>query len=145
MKYFFLNIFLLLFLTCYGQKDNFYKLYDGGDKYPKPIYYLVEDDFEVIKKIEEGGIVFISTKTRFIYNPKTHHFYSMNKQEVDKIKFVRPEQLFSLEAEEYGEKSELVKKENKFIPLPPINHSILKILILIKKKNCYYAYEVDWL
>jgi len=140
MKYV-LILGLLFQITIYAQ-ENTYTLVKDGQHFEKPIYYLSFEDL-TISNLKEKELVFTANKSRFIYPSKKNECKIISKTKCSSIKITKPEKLYSLETKEFNKSSSLVFKKTGFKPIPPINHSILKIFVL--NKNECKLYEVEWL
>ncbi|HET8803213.1 MAG TPA: hypothetical protein VFM72_01445 [Aequorivita sp.] len=143
MGYSLAYILLLMSFVCSAQ--DYYRLEKNGHKYQRPIYYLNGDDFEHITKISDDKIIFLSEKSKFIHIYKKHASYKISKEKIKNINFVKPESLYRIEEKKFEEKTDKIKQEKGFRPVPPLKHIILKVIILMKEKDSYCLYEVDWL
>ena len=144
-KHLILAIFISLPCICEAQEqENTYRLFKNGKEYQRPVIYLAEDSFE---KIYEKGqkIFFLTERDQFVYNPRIHSSFILHRENLDTINFSQPKDLYSLEENEYNEKARMILKETGIKPVPPIEHSILKIFIVRKQKSGYCAYEVKWM
>ncbi len=124
--------------------DTMFKLFKGGEEYKRPIVYLQDASFE--KVIEEGEKIFFRSKhERFSHDPNVHSAVQIGSEELDSLKFYQPYELHELEEKEYTAKANKIFKETGFKPIPPVNHSILKLYIVRKQKSGYCVYEVKWM
>lgn len=69
---------------------------------------------------------------------------SVSLSEFKKINFKKVRELSDLEYQEYLNRVNKIMKEKGFRPPAPINHSILKIIVVSKKGNNIVKYETDW-
>lgn len=140
-----LSFLVLASLSCEAQNQgNYYKLFKDGEAYKRPMVFLSEDSFEEIKENGEN-IYFISNHERFLYNPQIHSYFIVSKKRLENLNIQQPVDLYELEENEYKAKANMIKKDLGVKPVPPIDHSILKIFILRKRESNYFAYEVKWL
>lgn len=146
------SIVLILFfsaftLSCFGQKyDNskYYKLYKDGEIITRPIVYVFNNCKNNLQKNKTGGGTFKIDNQVFKYNPSKHKKNSVSLSEFKKINFKKVRELSDLEYQEYLNRVNKIMKEKGFRPPAPINHSILKIIVVSKKGNNIVKYETDW-
>lgn len=139
-----LNVHFLSFAQEYNN-SKYYKLYKGGEKILRPVIYVLNDCTNDLQKTEGGEIVFKIDNQIFIYKPIKHKKISLSLNEFKKIEFKKVETLIDLEYQEYLKVSNKIMNEKGFKPPAPINHSILKIIVVSKKENNIVTYETDWL
>ncbi|MBC5862067.1 hypothetical protein [Flavobacterium turcicum] len=133
-----------------SQESDFFNFYKGGNKYKKPVKYVLFDGSAGdIKKEVNYKIYFYMGGETFIYDSK------INKKDtflVDKSKFTfdKAEDLQQMAYQFYKEKKQLEERKMKLknpILYPVTDFSpYFKIFVLEKtKKNTLLKYEVDWI
>ncbi|GAA4891041.1 hypothetical protein GCM10023311_14190 [Flaviramulus aquimarinus] len=135
-------------LSIFAQENNnskYYKLYKDGEKVLRPIIYVFNNSTTNLQKLDNGCVTFNIDDQVFKYQPNIHKKDSLTLNVIKKIEFKKVKELFNLEHEEYLRTVKEVMDEKGFKPLPPINHSILKILIISKEKNNFIRYETNWI
>ena len=98
----------------------------------------------IYKKTEGGEIIFKIDNQMFRYKPTEHKKDSLSLREFEKIDFKKAKKLIDIEYQEYINASNKIMNEKGFKPPAPINHSILKIIVVSKKGNNIVNYETDW-
>lgn len=142
----FIFIFLVAipFNSGAQERDNTYKLFKNGKEYERPVLYLLENSFEKIYR-EGQDLFFLTEREKFVHNPNIHSSFKLQDEELDKLDFHQPRDLYSFEEKEYKEKAESILQETGVKPIPPIKHIILKVHIVRKEEEGYCAYEVKWM
>lgn len=143
IRFFLPFIFMLVQTVGFSQNDS-YQLVENGVKFKKPLFFLHEDQFEYVKIINNKKI-FIAKKNRFIYDPKKHTCQKITRSDLRRFNITSIDKLYRLEEAEFEEKADKIEKKTGWRPVPPAQHNILKIYILVEKQRYYYLYEVDWL
>lgn len=137
-------IFLLMVctnLTSQTRDKDYYALSKEGEKYLKPVKYILLKNNKN-KKIYSNQIVFFVEGQRFSHDINIDEVDTCSISILDNIKVSSIKQLFSDEYEEHKSKLE---HENHYFPPPP-NHYNLKLLLIerISPKQII-KYEVDWI
>ena len=123
---------------------KYYKLYKDGEKILRPIIYVLNDCTNNLKKTEDAEIIFNIDNQIFKYKPKKHKKGSLSLSDFKKIDFKKAKKLIDIEYQEYLNASNKIMSRKGFKPVAPINHLILKIIIVSKKENEIVKYETDW-
>lgn len=146
-------IYLLVFLTINSisaqtKLSDYFTFYKGGDKYLKPIKYVMFDSSlsENIKTEDKEWIYFKIKGERFKFDKKKNQKDSCPLDILKKIKLENPTQLNNEGYKFYKKKKEEIEKEkNVTLVYPPAGfQSYLKVYILEKISNKIIKYEVDW-
>ena len=135
--------FLLISGYSIGQ-NKYYTLSKNGNKFLKPVYYIYQESFEKIKNDNKNKI-FLTSKNKFIYIKRKHCKYKINQQDFEKLKLLKPHELYDYEFKEYSDKANIIKKDKGFKPPAPLKHKILDVRIILFSNDEYTIYEVDWL
>ncbi len=142
--------FVSFFIFGQSKESDFFNFYKGGNKYKKPVKYVLFDGSAGdIKKEVNYKIYFYMRGETFIYDSK------INKKDtflVDKSKFTfdKAEDLQQKAYQFYKEKKQLEERKMKLknpILYPVTDFSpYFKIFVLEKtNKNMLLKYEVDWI
>ncbi len=145
-KILFFLIFTVHFLSFAQENNNskYYKLYKDGEKILRPIIYVLNDCTNDLQKTEGGEIIFKIDNQIFKYKPTEHKKNSLSLSEFEEIDFKKVKKLIDIEYQEYLNASNKIMNKKGFKPPAPINHSILKIIVVSKKGNNIVNYETDW-
>ncbi|UWY26959.1 hypothetical protein N4T20_14640 [Flavobacterium sp. TR2] len=147
------NICLLVLLTINlisGQEksNDYFVLYKGGDKYLKPVKYIMFDSaLSENRKNEKNGITYFGINDeRFKFDVKKNKKESCSLDVLDNIKLENPANLQNDAYKFYKKKKEEVEKIKKVkLAYPPAGYqAYLKIFILEKVRDKIFKYEVDW-
>ncbi len=148
------HICLLLFLSIHfisaqTKSSDYFCLYKGGEKYLKPVKYLMFDSSknDNIKTENNGQTYFQIKNERFKFDLKKDKTTSYSIDFLDKIKLENPDKLENDAYNFFKSKKEQVEKKNKIKLIYPLAgfHSYFKIYILEKMdKNKIIKYEVNW-
>ena len=139
----------IIILTCNiitAQKNDrdYYTLVKNGEKYLKPIKYVLfsnEKDEKIISN-NSKEVIFNIGKQSFKYIKNIDKIDTCSILALQKIKISSIKQLFE---EEYKEHQRKLKLEKVKFPPPP-NHYNLKIFMIEKIiNNKFIKYEVDWI
>jgi hypothetical protein len=150
------NVFYILFIlvTTFGnsqtRKSDFYSFYKGGDKYLKPVKYVIFDSTASYaqKKILQDVTYFDIKGERFV-RTKSYKIDTCSVDLLQKIKLDNPADL-NQNAFLYfkNKKEEIEKKSNyKTLILFPVAgyNNYFKVYILEKIKNDkLLKHEVEW-
>lgn len=148
------KIFLILLIGCtiisYSQekKSDYFSFHKGGEKYLKPIKYILFN-FETDKKIKsKAEIYFYIRGEKFKFFEKINKIDSCNVKNLKKIKFSKADELSNEEFEFIKQKLKEDKywkgKKNQY-PMPMTkNHNYFKVIIVEKYKDKILKYDVDW-
>jgi len=145
-KFLFFLIFTIHSLSFAQEYNNskYYKLNKDGEKVLRPIIYVLNNCTNDLQKIESGEIIFKIDSQIFKYKPTEHKKDSLLFSEFEEIDFKKVKKLIDLEYQEYLNTANKIMDKKGFKPPAPINHSILKIIIVSKKGNNIISYETDW-
>lgn len=140
------TLLILLLLACANltsqtKNKDYYILSKGGEKYLKPVKYILLKN-KKNKKINSDQIIFFVEGQRFRHNIKIDEIDTCSASILDSIKIRSIKQLFSDEYEEHMSK---LKIENYYFPPSP-NHYNLKLFLIEKvSPKQVIKYEVDWI
>jgi hypothetical protein len=150
------NIFYILlilvttFVNAQTKESDFYSFYKGGDKYLKPVKYVIFDSTaSYTKKKILQDITYFDIKGERFVRTKSHKIDTCSVDFIEKIKLENPADL-NQNAFLYfkNKKEEIEKKSNhKILILFPVAsfNNYFKVYILEKKsRNQLLKYEVDW-
>lgn len=150
------NIIYILFfivstiVNAQIKESDYYSFYKGGEKYLKPVKYVLFDSSASYaeRKIGKQGIYFHIKGESFVHK-KNHIVDTCSIIFLQKTKLDNPADLQKNAYKYFKNKKEEVEKRtnNKFHILFPLTdfHPYFKIYILEKtKNNRLLKYEVDW-
>lgn len=132
---------------CLAQEfDNskYYRLYKDGEKILRPIVFVLNDCANDMGNTNNSNIIFSIENQTFKHLSSVHHKDTISNIEFEKISLTKAKELNHLENQEYLKEAKKVLKEKGFKPVPPINHSILKVIVISKKKDNIIRYETNW-
>ncbi|MBN7809658.1 hypothetical protein J0A68_01735 [Algoriphagus sp. H41] len=146
-EFFRLSLFIsLMFFTvgiASGQSPGGrYVLYKGGNSIQQKETFLFLDA-DSVQIIEEGS--------EKLFNYKGNSFKSIfdgrraDCVELPKTVCTSITELYRMEEIEIKKQLDKVEEEKGFRPVPPIRHMVLKINLVLKRKNECVLYEVDWI
>ena len=152
MKKIFSVVVFCLSFSIFGQSkvSDFFNFYKGGNKYKKPLKYVLFDSAagDIKKEVDNKTCFYMGGET-FIFDSK------INKLEdctTDQAKFTisESEDLQEKAYQFYKEKKQLEQKKSKLknpSPYPVTDFSrYFKIFVLEKtNQNTLLKYEVDWI
>jgi len=150
-KLIYLSVCLLInFLSAQTKSSDYFSFYKGGEKYLKPVKYLLFDsNVSDNKKVEDKERIYFQIKKEQFKFDSTKNINSSYTYDIlEKVKFEDPEKLESSAYKFFKKKKEEVEKEKKIkLVFPPAGyHSYYKIYILEKvNKNKIIMYEVSWI
>lgn len=145
-----LLILVTTFVNAQTKESDFYSFYKGGDKYLKPVkYVLFHSTASSAKKNKVKHEIYFYIKGETFVYKKKHHVDTCSVDLLQKIKLDDPADL-QQNAFHYfkNKKEEVERKSNNRTPiLFPIAgfNKYFKVYILEKKgRNQLLKYEVDW-
>ncbi|MBB4800000.1 hypothetical protein HNP37_000039 [Flavobacterium nitrogenifigens] len=148
------NIYLLILLTinfisAQTKSNDYFSFYKGGEKYLKPIKYLMFDSSkdDNIKTTDNAQIYFKIKKEHFKYNPQKNKASTYSIDFLEKIKLEKPDDLENDAYKFFKAKKEEIERKNKIkLVYPPAGYqSFYKIFIIEKiSTNKIVKYEVNW-
>lgn len=148
--FYILLILVTTFVNAQTKESDFYSFYKGGDKYLKPIKYVLFDSTAnyVEKKIIQDVIYFNIKREQFVYK-KNHNLDTCSLDFIGKIKLDNPADLEQNAFLYFKNKKEEIEKKsnNKTLILFPVAgfNNYFKVYVLEKNaKNQLLKYEVDW-
>jgi hypothetical protein len=152
MKIFICSLLLIVVnsITAQTKSNDYFSFYKGGEKYLKPIKYVLfdmEKESEAIKRKNEKKIYFTIKNERFVFDIKKH---KKDTCSVAILKTIKLENPANLQNEGYQffkkKKEEVEKKKNVKLIYPPAGfESYFKVYVLEKtNNNKLIKYEVDW-
>lgn len=147
-----ITILLLLiinFINGQTKESDFYTFYKGGEKYLKPLKYVLFDSKENnVKRQNDGKIYFQIKSERFVFDESRHKIDTFSINLLNKIKLENCAKLRENEVLFYKKevkKTEIYKKTGFIYPFPISNlHPYFKVIILEKRDDKVIKYEVDW-
>lgn len=137
-------------ITAQTKENNYFIFYKGGERYLKPIKYVlfdIEKDSETENRKNKGKIYFHIKSESFIFDMIKH---KRDTCSIDVLKTIKLENPINLENEAckffIKKKEEVEKKKNVKLVYPPAGcQSYFKVYILEKTdNNKLIKYEVDW-
>lgn len=145
-KILFFLIFTIHFLSFSQEYNNskYYKLYKDGEKILRSIVYIFNECTNELQKTKSGEIIFKIDNQIFKYKPTEHKKDSFPVSKFEEIDFKKVNELLVIEYQEYLNASNKIMNKKGFKPPAPINHSILKVIVVSKKGNSIVNYETDW-
>ncbi|MBZ4037541.1 hypothetical protein K6T82_22460 [Flavobacterium sp. 17A] len=149
-KKIYLLLLLVINLISAQEKENDYFIfYKGGEKYLKPIKYVLYNKSEGnIKREKEGKVFFNIASERFVFDQGKHKMDTCSLHFLNEIKIENAIALRDNEVTFYKNKVKKTKsyKKTGFInPFPISNvHPYFKIYILEKTDKEVIKYESDW-
>lgn len=138
-------ILLMLFTVgiAFGQSHgDTYFLHRGGDSIQQKETFLLLDA-DSVQIIEEGS--------EKLFNYKGNSFKSIfdgrraDCDEFPKTVCMSITELYRMEEIEIKKQLDKVEEEKGFRPVPPIRHMVLKVNLILRRKNECVLYEVDWI
>lgn len=146
---------LLLISTSFvmfsqSKEDDFFIFYKGGNKYKKPVKYVLFDiSNEYERKKSDDKIYFYMSGQAFIFNSKAHKIDTLAIDNLKKYQLENPENLQKKASEFYKEKKTVEEKRMNLkrpIMYPPTDFcKYFRIFVLEKTdQNRLLKYEVDW-
>ncbi|WP_435260677.1 hypothetical protein [Tenacibaculum sp. nBUS_03] len=148
-----MNKILLLFvgfnILSYSQeKENDYFVFSkGGEKYLKPIKYILFNS-KIDKKIKSKGKIYFHIEGEIFKFYKKNEIDTCNINELKKIKISKTNELSNNELKFIKQKlkeDKYWKDKKKQYPIPITkNHIFFKVIIIEKYKNKIFKYNVDW-
>ncbi|WP_264531456.1 hypothetical protein [Flavobacterium sp. N502540] len=149
------NIYLLVFLSinfinAQTKSNDYFTLYKGGEKYLKPIKYILfdrEKNSEFEKKESKSKIYFYTQGESFIFDVKRHKKDTCSINILEKLTLENTTNLKDEACKFYvGKKEEVEKKKKITLTYPPVGcQSYFKVYILEKiNAKELIKYEVDW-
>lgn len=142
-------LFSINLINAQKKESDYFTFYKGGDKYLKPIKYVLFITKEGNAKIKEGRkIFFMIGSERFVFDKDKHKIDTSSISFLNNIKLENTTELRGNEVVFYKneiKKTEIYKKSGFSHPFPISGvHPYFKIYILEKKEMKLIKYEVDW-
>lgn len=143
-------ILVTTFVNAQTKENDFYSFHKEGDKYLKPIKYVLFDSTASYaeKKIIQDVIYFNIKGEQFVYKKK-HNVDTCSVDFIEKIKLDNPANLEQNAFLYFKNKKEEIEKKsnNKTLILFPVAgfNNYFKVYVLEKKtRNQLLKYKVDW-
>ncbi|MBB1192857.1 hypothetical protein DNC80_04145 [Flavobacterium sp. SOK18b] len=136
-----------------SQESDFFNFYKGGNKYKKPLKYVLFDISagDTKKEVDNKTYFYMGGET-FIFDSKINKLDTYTFDNLKKYKLESPRSLTDSEYLYFKKKIAEFQKETKIkLPIPnsiPLsrNHKYFKIFVLEKtNKNTLLKHEVDWI
>jgi hypothetical protein len=147
-KYICIFLFLAANILSSQSTNDYFSLYKGGEKYLKPVKYLLFDasNSDNIKVKEKEHTYFQIKEQRFKFDIKKNTVNNCSSDILKKIKLENPAELEHNAYKFFKNKKEEAEKKNKIkLVYPPAGYqSYFKIYILEKINNKIIKYEVNW-
>lgn len=146
----FLVCLMVNFISAQTKSNDYFSLYKGGEKYLKPIKYIlfeIKKDNEALKKEDESKIYFYIKKQRFIFDIKKHKKDTCSIAILKNLKLENAGNLQNEACEFFKKKKGEVEKQKKVtLVYPPAGcQSYFKVYIFEKiNDNEVIKYQVDW-
>lgn len=146
------RIFLFLMvgfaILSHSQEKDYFVFNKGGEKYLKPIKYILFNS-KTDKKIKSKGEIHFNIEGEvFKFHENKNQIDSCSVKEFKKIKFSKAYKLSSNELRFVRQKLKEDKywkdKKNQYPMAMTKNHNYFKIIIVEKYKNKILKYNVDW-
>ena len=153
-KIFCLLIFCVSFsIMGQSKESDFFNFYKGGNKYKKPLKYVLFNTSggDSKKEVDNKTYFYMGGET-FIFDSKINKMDTCTLDNLEKHKLESPRNLTDNEYLYFKKRIAEFQKESKIkLPIPnsmPLsrNHKYFKIYVLEKtNKNTLLKYEVDWI
>lgn len=149
MKKVFLVLLIVFSIISHSQEreNNYFVLNKGGEKYLKPIKYIMFNGKKDKKSVHNLGTYFYIEDNRFFFSKKNHKIDTCNIKHLNKIKFT---EVSNLKKEAYNFYIETLKEDNywkdktKKHPMPLKINSYVKIVLVSIEDNNLLKYDVFW-